>query len=287
MKVDRFFELFLAELESGKSLWSYYKFHSDPASFEFRKAYFCQRLQYVLDHIGSKDGAIWDVGCGYGTTALFLVLNGYRVHGTTLEFYYKELPARMEYWSRYGDVSGFTFDYEDLFDQHVHRGFFDRIIVQDTLHHLEPLPKALSILRSHLEPEGEIIVIEENGNNIIQSLKLYRQRGNKRVIEFHDERLNKTILLGNENIRSLKTWKQEFNRQGMDIDFGSVHYVRALPPSIFNRLGYHKAVEREQRLWRSNPLLREYFFFGINFIARHTPNKVAPEAKNTALNSAH
>jgi hypothetical protein len=193
----------------------------------------------------------------------------------------------MEYWSRYGDVSGFTFDYEDLFDQHVHRGFFDRIIVQDTLHHLEPLPKALSILRSHLEPEGEIIVIEENGNNIIQSLKLYRQRGNKRVIEFHDERLNKTILLGNENIRSLKTWKQEFNRQGMDIDFGSVHYVRALPPSIFNRLGYHKAVEREQRLWRSNPLLREYFFFGINFIARHTPNKVAPEAKNTALNSAH
>lgn len=286
MNVDRFFELFLAELESGKSLWSYYKFHADPASFEFRKAYFCQRLQYVLDHIGSKDGSIWDVGCGYGTTALFLVLNGYRVHGTTLEFYYKELPSRMEYWSRYGDVSGFTFDYEDLFDKDIHRGAFDRIIVQDTLHHLEPLPNALHILRSHLEPDGQIIVIEENGNNIIQSLKLYRQRGNKRVIEFHDERLNKTILLGNENIRSLKTWRQEFNRQGMDIDSDSVHYVRALPPSLFNRMGYGKAVEREQRLWRTNSLLREYFFFGINFIARHQHDKVLPGITSSAINSA-
>jgi SAM-dependent methyltransferase len=286
MTVESFFHLFLKELESNRQLWSYYKFHTDPGSFEFRKAYFCQRLHYVLDHIGSNENTIWDVGCGYGTTALFLVLNGYRVHGTTLEFYYKELPARMEYWSRHGDVSGFTFDYEDLFDRKMNRGVFDRIIVQDTLHHLEPLAEALAILHSHLKTTGEVIVIEENGNNIIQSLKLYRQRGNKRVIEFHDERLNKTILLGNENIRSLKTWKQEFNQQGMDIDADSVHYVRALPPSIFNRLGYDNAVAREQRLWRKNPLLREFFFFGINFIARHAENHGSPNPKNSAMTSA-
>lgn len=286
MTVESFFNLFLKELESNRHLWSYYKFHTDPGSFEFRKAYFCQRLQYVLDHIGQDSNTIWDVGCGYGTTALFLVLNGHRVHGTTLEFYFKELPARIDYWSRCGDVSGFTYDYEDLFDSGVTRGRFDRIIVQDTLHHLEPLPEALGILRDHLEANGEIIVIEENGNNLIQSMKLYRQRGSKRVVEFHDERLNKTILLGNENIRSLKTWKKEFKQQGMAVDPASVQFVRALPPSIFNRMGYERAVAREQSLWRGSALLREYFFFGINFIARHSEKIQIPVRNAVTLTSA-
>jgi len=266
MTVETFFELFLKELEADRQLWSYYKFHSDPASFGFRKAYFCQRLQYVIDHAGSSQSSILDVGCGYGTTALFLALNGYRVHGTTLEFYFKEIPERIRYWSAFGDVSAFTYDYEDLFDTSIRRGHYDRIIVQDTLHHLEPLPEALGILRGLLNQEGRMIVVEENGNNLVQSLKLYRQRGNKRVIEFYDERLKKTILLGNENIRSLKTWKYEFERQGLHIDPSSVHYVRALPPSLFNRLGYRKAVEMEQGLWKRIPVLKEYFFFGINFI---------------------
>jgi SAM-dependent methyltransferase len=267
MTVEQFFDLFLKELETNRELWSYYKFHTDPGSFAFRKAYFCQRLQYIADHAGDTQLRFWDVGCGYGTTALFLVLNGYKVHGTTLEFYYKELPGRMQYWAAYGDVSGFTYDYEDLFDASVQRGTFDRIIVQDTLHHLEPLGEALSILRHHLSQDGQLLVIEENGNNLVQSLKLYRQRGNKRVIEFYDERLKKTILLGNENIRSLSTWKREMLNQGLRVDDASVQYVRAYPPSLFNRMGYVQSIASEQRLWKSQPLMREYFFFGINFMA--------------------
>lgn len=287
MNIERFFELFLAELETGKSLWSYYKFHADPSSFEFRKAYFCQRLQYIADHAPEPGSPIWDVGCGYGTTAIFLALNGHRVHGTTLEFYEKELPGRIQYWSQFGDVSGFTYDYEDLFDEHAQYGTFRSIIVQDTLHHLEPLPQALGILGKHLDPDGEIIVIEENGNNIIQSLKLYRQRGNKRVIEFHDERLNKTILLGNENIRSLSHWSREFEQQGLTIDSSSVQYVRALPPALFKHLGYEKAIAREQRLWKSIPILREYFFFGVNFIAKHaTVSAQHPSTLSTVHSAA-
>ena len=266
MTLDTFFGLFLKELEVNRQLWSYYKFHTDPASFAFRKAYFCQRLQYVLDHAGDVNNEILDIGCGYGTTAIFLALNGYKVHGTTLEFYYKEIPERLRYWSGFGNVSGFTFDYEDLFDPSLPRKKYERIIVQDTLHHLEPLPEAIGIIERHLGVNGQIIVIEENGNNLIQSLKLYRQRGNKRIIEFYDERLKKTILLGNENIRSLKTWMREFSRSGLVVDPASVQYVRALPPSVFNRLGYEKALQYENNLWRRNPLLKEYFFFGINFM---------------------
>lgn len=252
-----------------ESLWGYYKYHTDPESLAFRKAYFCQRLEYIEQHIRKSGSFTWDVGCGYGTTALFLALNGYKVHGTTLEFYYKVIPDRIKYWSQFGDVSGFTFDYEDIFDPAASHQEYDYIIVQDTLHHLEPLPQALSILKKHLKKDGEMVIIEENGNNIIQSAKLYRQRGNKRVIDFYDERLKKTILLGNENIRSLNTWRKEFEAQGLEIPKESVHYVRAYPPFLFNKYGYHKAIEKEQALWKKNGFMREYFFFGVNFTARH------------------
>jgi SAM-dependent methyltransferase len=272
--VERFFELFMIELKANKQLWSYYKYHTDLNSLEFRKAYFCQRLQYIADQFVKKESLTWDLGCGYGTTALFLALNGFKIHGTTLEFYFKEIPERMKYWSQFGDVSGFTFDYEDLFDTTVKRDQYDYIIVQDTLHHLEPLQDALHILHDHLKPDGKMVVIEENGNNIIQSLKLYKQRGNKRIIEFYDERLKKTILLGNENIRSLKRWKTELQKQRLLIDEKSVQYIRAFPPQLFNKYGYTRAIEREQKLWKKNNLAREYFFFGINFVAR--PNDKIP-----------
>ncbi|CAN5370853.1 hypothetical protein BH11BAC2_BH11BAC2_10640 [soil metagenome] len=268
MQVEKFFELFLLELKVDQDLWSYYKFHSDTDSFEFRKAYFCQRLEYIEKHITKKDSITWDLGCGYGTTAIFLALNGYKVHGTTLEFYYKEIPERLAYWKQFGDVSGFTFDYEDLFDTSVQREKFDYIIVQDTLHHLEPLDNALQILHDHLKPKGEMVVIEENGNNIIQCAKLYKQRGNKRIIEIYDERLKKNILLGNENIRSLMQWKLAMQEKGLSIEQQSVQYIRAYPPSFFRKWGYEKAIGKEQSLWKKNSFAREYFFFGINFIAK-------------------
>jgi SAM-dependent methyltransferase len=269
MRVTEFFELFVKELENQPSLWSYYKYHTDQKSLSFRKAYFCQRLEYIANAIQKKESITWDLGCGYGTTAIFLALNGFKIHGTTLEFYYKEIPDRIKYWSQYGDVSGFTFDYEDLFEPSVERPAFDYIIVQDTLHHLEPLGQALHILHDHLKSDGEMIVIEENGANIIQSLKLYKQRGNNRVIEFYDERLKKTILLGNENIRSLNTWRKEMFAQQLEVIDGSVQYVRMFPPSLFNKYGYENAIRKEQSLWKSNALAKEYFFFGINFIAKH------------------
>ncbi len=268
ISVEKFFNLFLKELESQESLWSYYKFHTDPNIFEFRKAYFCQRLEYIANAINRPGAQIWDVGCGYGTTALFLALNGFKIHGTTLEFYYKELPQRVKYWSQFGDVSGFTFDYEDLFDPTIKRARFDYIIVQDTLHHLEPLDQALRILRSHLKDTGEMVVIEENGSNVIQSFKLYLQRGNKRIITFYDERLKKNILLGNENIRSLNTWNKEMEKEGLSIDMPSVNYVRAFPATFYKKWGYNKVLEREQSLWKKNSLAKKYFFFGINFIAK-------------------
>jgi len=271
MTVSEFFELFLAELRANPALTGYYKLLARPASFEFRKAYLVQRLHYILAHLPDKQAAIWDCGCGFGTTALFLALNGYKVHGTTLEFYFAQLPGRLRYWAQFGDVSGFTYSYENLFDSPPAPATYDHVIIQDTLHHLEPLPTALGILREALRPGGQLIVVEENGANLVQSLKLYLRRGNKRIIELYDDTLQKNILVGNENIRSLATWRRELARQGLEVPESGVQYIRLFPPFLFRPERVARLLKRENALWRRSPVLKEGFFFGLNFLATKAP----------------
>src|SRR4051812_47768388 len=162
MSVEVFFQHLLAELTENKSLWAYHKFLTDPRKLLFRKAYFCQRLQYIVDHIGSGNQPIWDCGCGFGSTALFLAMNGYKVRGTTLEFYYDQIEKRKKFWSVFGDADLFDCSYQDLFTTSQKKEFAT-IIVQDTLHHLHPLEPALDILHRSLKEDGRLIVIEENG----------------------------------------------------------------------------------------------------------------------------
>ncbi|RZK17255.1 MAG: class I SAM-dependent methyltransferase [Hymenobacter sp.] len=267
MTVNEFFDLFLDELRSNPQLTSYYKMLANPASFEFRKAYVVQRLHYILGHLPDTNAAIWDCGCGYGTTAIFLALNGYKVHGTTLEFYYEHLEKRLAYWAQFGDVSGFTYSYENLFDSPPPPAAHDHIIIQDTLHHLEPLQDALRIFREALRPAGNLIIVEENGGNVVQNLKLYLRRGNKRIITIYDEQLKKNILIGNENIRNLATWRRELARQGLHIPAPEVQYIRFFPPFLFKADNVPQLVARENRLWRTSALLKENLFFGLSFIA--------------------
>ena len=96
MEIEVFFDLLLKEIKLNDDLSQYYKFHASDRRFKFRKAYFVQRLQYIIDHMPkNKTVKVFDLGCGYGTTALFLALNGYRVEGITLEFYFKTIKKRM------------------------------------------------------------------------------------------------------------------------------------------------------------------------------------------------
>jgi len=264
MTVNDFFELFLKELQVSPAMRKYYRFLNDKASFEFRKAYFLQRLQYIFDQIKDNNSFIWDCGCGYGTTALFLAMNGFRVYGTTLEFYFDEIERRKNYWKQYGNVDLFEVDYANVFDQKINNNSFDYIILQDTLHHIEPLQDALSIFHRVIKPDGQLIVAEENGNNIIANLKLFKQRGNKKIISTWDERLQKNILLGNENVRSWKKWRQEFEQAGFDTENIKPEYIRFYYPFLYRNRSAEEIIAKENVLQKKY-LLREYFFFGINF----------------------
>jgi SAM-dependent methyltransferase len=267
MTVDAFFDIFLKELEAHPEMRAYYRFLNNESLFEFRKAYFIQRLQYIADNAGSTDSRIFDVGCGYGTTGFFLALNGYKVYGTTIEFYYDQIARRFDFWAQYGDVSGFEVAYENLFDSPPAAAAYDVVIAQDVLHHLEPLDRALQIIHSTLKPGGKLIACEENGNNLMNSARLFLKRGNKRVKEIYDEKLQKNILIGDENIRSIEQWKEELANSDLHLVADSVEYVRLYPPQVAKKKGVPALIEQEQKVWKKNAFAKKYLFHGVNFVA--------------------
>ncbi len=270
MSPEQFFELMLKELEVHTEMQPYYKFLGKQSSWHFRRNYFLERLRYIQKHIvdgGEKNLEIWDCGCGYGTTCLFLAMNGIKTYGTTLEFYFETVQKRKDYWSQYGDTSLFTCTYENLFDNQPAPNSYNWIIVQDTLHHLEPINDALQIFNKSLRKGGKILSVEENGNNIIQRIKLYKYRGNKRIITIWDERLQKDILIGNENIRSLANWRTLFEKNGFSIPDSMVQYVRYYLPFQYRSADPEKLLQKEREIQAAKGFRREYFFFGLNFIA--------------------
>jgi len=268
MTVEQFFELFLKELQAAPAMQGYYKFLNNKSSFEFRKAYFVQRLQFVADQIRDKNAVVWDCGCGYGTTALFLAMNGISVYGTTLEFYFDEIEKRKNYWRHYGNTDLFTVDYANVFDHKLNDNHFDFIILQDTLHHIEPLQEALKIFKNVLKSDGQLIVVEENGNNIVENLILFKQRGNKRIITIWDEKIQRNILFGNENIRSWKKWKHEFECAGFLCRKIEPEYIRFYLPCFYKKRTALEMIDKENKL-RKQRWLCEYFFFGMNFCIKN------------------
>src|SRR5512138_3518166 len=145
MTVPEFLELFIKELEVNPDLREYYRLLNNRKRFQWRKAYLEQRLEYVNRQITSTASAIWDAGCGYATTAIFLTLNGHKVDGNTLEFYFDRIKPRFEYWSRFGNLDNLNVEYANLFDMPLKQNHYDFIVAQDTLHHLEPINDALAI----------------------------------------------------------------------------------------------------------------------------------------------
>jgi SAM-dependent methyltransferase len=278
MQPEEFFELMIKELEVHKEMQPYYKFLGSQSSWHFRRNYFLERLRYIQQNIVDSYNAadaksqaamqIWDCGCGYGTTCLFLAMNGIKTFGTTLEFYFETIIKRKEYWKQYGDTSLFSFQYEDLFDKSLPVRKFDWIIIQDTLHHLEPIGEALQIFNNSLKESGKLLIVEENGSNLLQRAKLYKYRKNNLIIKMWDEKLKKEILLGNENIRSLEIWSNLLEQNGLAIIPDSVRYVRYFLPLNYKFASAEKLLQKERDIQAKSNLRKEYFFFGLNYIAK-------------------
>lgn len=268
MTAHEFFDLLQVEVEGNPALQGYYKFNKENSKtdYAFRKHYYIQRLEYIEKNVGHKSLTIWDCGCGYGTTAIFLTLNGHKVYGNTLEFYFDQFGSRRKYWEQYGKLDNLMLDYKDHFDV-SDKNQYDVVIAQDTLHHLEPVEVALQIISDSLKPGGRLIAIEENGKNIFNSFKNYMRRGNKRVKEIYDERLQKKFLLGDENTRYITEWDTLLKRHQLQIDTASIEFIRLYLPIFYKICNEEKLLASEKALWKKNALLKRYFYFGANFFA--------------------
>jgi len=268
MNLDDFFDLFEAELRSNDELTGYHRFTNSEKMYEFRKAYIKQRIKYVVDHVKKPNAKVWDVGCGFGTTSILLALMGHEVTGTTLEFYYDGIEKRLEYWSKHGDLSKLKFAYENIFTQEHKADEFDYVVAQDTLHHLEPFEEAVHIIYKTLKKGGELIAVEENGDNVVNNAKNFKRRGFKRVTTIYDEKLDQEISFGDENTRNLATWKKEFSVEPFEFLEDSVEYVRYFWPAAYKKHTPEEILEKEQKLWRKSSLRKKYLFFGLNFRVR-------------------
>lgn len=275
MNVPEFLDLLIRELEINPGLRQYYRLLEKPSRLLWRKAYLEQRLQFVDTRLEKQPKLILDVGCGYGSTAIFACLNGHRVKGTTLEFYFEQINRRRDYWSQFGDLSGLDIVYENLFDSTEVAERYDHVIVQDTLHHLEPIGEACHILYRNLKPGGSLIVVEENGNHPFIRAKNFATRGFNRVGEIYDERLGKMIPFGNENARSLRQWIHILRKAGFEVQRDQVEFVRLLPPFCYATDTYSKRIKMEQEMGKQPGLMQDFLFFGINFEAlKPNPKKI-------------
>jgi 2-polyprenyl-3-methyl-5-hydroxy-6-metoxy-1,4-benzoquinol methylase len=273
MDTAEFLELFIKELELNSELREYYRLINNRKKYLWRRSYLEQRLEYVSMQCPPEAKKVWDVGCGYGTTSIFLALNGHSVYGNTLEFYFNKIGKRLDYWGKFGNLDKLNIEYANLFDLNVAHNQYDIIIAQDTLHHLEPINEAISIFYQSLRPDGKIIVTEENGLSIFIRIKNFSKRGFKRINEFYDDRLQKQILFGNENARSIHVWKKLFTEHGFQVPIGEIEYVRLLPHFFFNHKNHLLLREEEKIASRKMPLVRDFLFFGINFTAIHNAHK--------------
>lgn len=265
--LDIFLEHFEQELSENKNLRNYHRLINSGSNsrYLFRKAYFKQRLEFVKNSISKENSKIIDIGCGYGTTSFLLGMLGHQVTGTTLEYYFDQTSDRFKYWQKYFDTSQIDIKYENLFSTDYQEKIYDYIIVQDTLHHLEPINDALVILRRLLKDDGKIIISEENGNNIFCNLRHFKERGFKRIIEVYDEKLKTSYLMGNENTRSLKKWSELLEKNGLKIL--NNNYIRLFFPLYYKNKTLEEVIQKEKEISKHSKILNELFYFGLNFTA--------------------
>lgn len=260
MNISDFFNLLKIEIAENEELQGYYDFSTNKILSEVRKNYFCNRLKYIENQIKlynkSKEHIkILDCGCGYGTISLYFAINGYKVDGVTIgEHYINGIEKRKDFWNKFGDILKFSPIYEYLPDMNIAEQY-DIVILQDTLHHLEPIDKCVKTLHTILKSQGKLIVTEANGANPFHSTKNYLRRKNETICEVYDKILGKNILYGDENFKSLREWKKLFSKNKFTIE-KEIEYVKILP--FINR-------STEKLIANLTPGLREYLFFAFNF----------------------
>ena len=116
-----------------------------------------------------------------------------------------------------------------LEDMNLKSNRFAAVYTSECLHHCEPVENILLKIRQLVRENGWIFINEANATNLYMAFwRRFLYRGRRRVLVADKERYR---LYGQENIRTVGTWKRLFRECGFVVE--RIYFSRHLISEIF------------------------------------------------------
>ena len=196
-----------------------------------------RRPDFFLSHLPQRRRRVLDVGCGTGILAEELARHFQAVVGIDISepmlaiACRKRAAANIEY--RRADVNQLVLEEK-----------FDAIVSHTTFHHLEDVPRTLSVLKTALEPDGRLILVD----NVVRWPFLVRHtslRNALSCLKFPSDALRYGLHPARRlfQFRVSRSWLAHVMAdQKLSADDFREVYGQLLPGASFTRLKYFMGV---------------------------------------------
>jgi len=249
---------FLSKTESQR-LCGYYRNYS---TSDYLSYLYIQNLRDVINRL-TPNTVLLDAACGYGTEAIIFALLGASVIGIDLnENRLKIARSRVDYYrAQVNKDLSIKFLPKDAI-KFLQKEAFDIVWTTNAISHIYPVENFLTTTWYNLKPQGKIIIRDANKHNphvFRIASQAHRRRG--RVIHRSDPESGETVLMGVENVFSIKEMinllkKANFhiesiNRYGFfpNLRIGALSHIDKLLSTVplINRISIFYSIVGEKR----------------------------------------
>lgn len=253
--LDAWLHLELLSEEDSKILNKYY------ASYKYHfglyaRHHYKNQTKELLEILGKLNNPeILEIGCGCGTESLWVSLHDYSVKAIDVSDKLLKVAAARKniletILNRKLDCK---FEKKSVVD--LNEGQYDLIWMEQTYHHLEPRKVITEKICSLLRPGGYIIISESNAWNPFLQAMLFKLRGTKVIINYHN------VIWGNERILTSGKLVKNFQKYG--VYKNKVRYFRFFPnKSWADNLTQHTGMFDDVDCWLLRPFYTHYNFVG-------------------------
>ena len=207
--------------------------------------------------IGRK-GRVLDLGCGSGWLSLELAREGLEVIGVDASperiKIANEFLRKNPYKKNFGKL---TYMQADINKIEFPEGYYDTIVVWDTLHHFPNLDQILVKYSSYLKPQGLLVVFDHIGNRYLKlAQKVHRffseSKRKEKIIPYED-------ILGKEMLNIISKYFQiDFLETKLCFPVSAALYMFLSKDIFFPVLPL--VIKLDRILCRSRIFTGEYFF---------------------------
>jgi len=184
--------------EARTFLRYYHKIHHRPGLRSFYEHNWADRLQTAVAAFDRPGLRVLDAGCGVGTESLLFAELGAEV--TAVDLHLPRVAAARWRAGRAAEAGRRIEIICSDISRIVRPGGYDIVWSMESVSHIEPLDRFMSLMRENLRPGGLLIVSDANGLNPWLQLAALRERG-LRVYEYRkDEKTGETVRYARERL---------------------------------------------------------------------------------------